>query len=673
MILFLVFDMCLFGQSTIELGEITVKAKSIIRTPDGMILIPDREQMKHSSSGYDLVRSLMIPGVSVNVQDGRIDALGGAVSLYIDGMPAEEREIRQLRPADVARIQYMEAPTGRYAGDRTAINFILKKRESGGYVAADAMQRIGRNAGDYNLAAKVFGGKTQYTLFTGTDYRKLNGAEESADETIDLPAARVRRQSSTRDSRSRRNSQYAWFRVRDKRGGRTLRATFSFVRSASPEDFSSTVLSYTGLQTPLAVAASRNSKSRNFKYSLGLSGTFDLPRDQFMDISASATASRNHYDYGYKEDDRFINSATGEDYYSLAANVIYGFKFRHGNALVFKVSEFYNVSSADYLGANSSWQHLWSSETICFGEYVQPLGSKASLRVAPGLTAQFYRLHGKQRTSFVGPRFQTVFAIQPARNQSAQLQLLYGNSYPQLELMTNAVQQIDLVQERRGNPELKQTKIVQATAVYGIGIGKVNLQAVGIFNGAKRLPVASYTVENNLLVQSYKPYGDWRQVDAYISASWMPSQRFNLQLTGGYYYNGYFGDARLSGACWKASGQAAFYFGDFAYNVRFETPRKFAGYDLTVTRTPWVYGLSVSWSRNAFRIEAGADNPFFRRPIYRKALNTDVYQFDKTSYSPLDRSSAYVKVAWSVDFGKKTKHDTPNVDRSINSGILKAQ
>ena len=84
--------------------------------------------------------------------------------------------------------------------------------------------------------------------------------------------------------------------------------------------------------------------------------------------------------------------------------------------------------------------------------------------MAPGLTAQFYRLHGKQRKSFVGPRFQTVFAIQPARNQSAQLQLLYGNSYPQLELMTNAVQQIDLEQERRGNPELKQTKIVQATA-----------------------------------------------------------------------------------------------------------------------------------------------------------------------------------------------------------------
>lgn len=669
----LLSHICTPGQTQIELKELTVKAKSVIRTPDGMILIPDREQARHSSSGYDLVRSLMIPGVSVSVQDGTIDALGGAVALYIDGMPAEQREIRQLRPEDVARIQYMETPTGRYAGNRTALNFILKKRDSGGYVAADAQQRIGRNGGDYNLAAKVFGGNTQYTLFTGTDYRRLHGACETADETILFPQATVGRHSTTEDSRSSRNSQYAWLRVRDKRAARTLRATFSFVRSAEPEDYSATALEYTGLKAPVAIDACRDSKTRNFKYSLGLSGTFDFPHDQFMDVSASASASRNHYDYIYRENDGSVSSSTSEDYYGFTANVIYGFRFRHGNSLVFKASEILNVSSADYMGSNSSWQHLWSSETICFGEYAQPLGSKVSLRFAPGFTAQYYRLHGKALTSFIGPRLQTTLAWQPARNQSAQIQLLYGNSYPQLTLMTAAVQQVDLLQERRGNPDLRQTKIAQATVVYGISVGKVNLQAVGIFNGARRLPVACYTVENDMLVQSYLPYGDWRQLDAYLSGSWMPSQKFSIQLSGGYYYNGYFGDARLSGACWRASGQASYYFGDFACNARFDTPRKYAAYDLTVTRTPWMYGLSVSWRRNALLIEAGADNPFFRRPEYRSTLCTGVYSFDKSSYSPLNRSSAYVKVSWSVDFGKKTKHDTPNVDRNISSGILKAQ
>ena len=662
-----------YGQSAIELKEVTVKAKSVIRTPDGMILIPDREQTRHSASGYDLVRNLMIPGVSVNVAEGKVDALGGAVSLYIDGQPAEAREVRQLRPADVARIQYMETPTGRYAGDRTAINFILKKRDSGGYVGIDALQRIGYMGGDYNLSAKLYSGKTQYTLFSGTDYKSIHGAALTGDEIIMFPQSIIGREFATSDSKTVSNSQYAWFRVRNKNERRTLRATFNFVRSASPEDYSSSSLSYTGLETPLTVNADKCSKSRNFKYSLGLSGTFEFAKGHFMDVSASATASRNHYSYDYVENDSPVNSDTGEDYYNFSANVLYGMKFERGNSLVFKVSEFHNVSSANYSGANNSWQHLWSSETICFGQYSHPLWGKASVQVAPGFSAQLYRLHGEKLTSFIGPRLQTVFAMQPARNQALQLQLVYGNSYPQLSMMTGAVQQVDLIQQRRGNPDLKHTRIAQATAVYGLGIGKVNLQAGGIFNGAWRLPVACYSIEGNMLVQSYRPNADWRQIDAYVSATWAPTSKFNIQLTGGYYYNGYFKDARLSAACWKASGQVAYYFGDFACNVRFETPRKFASYDLTVTRTPWLYGISLSWSHKALQIEAGADNPFLRRPLYRTALNTDIYRFDKTSYSPLNRSSAYVKVVWSVDFGKKTKHDPRNVDRNIDSGILKAQ
>ncbi|MDE5631860.1 MAG: TonB-dependent receptor, partial [Muribaculaceae bacterium] len=234
-----------YGQSAIELNEVTVKAKSVIRTPDGMILIPDREQTRHSASGYDLVRNLMIPGVSVNVAEGKVDALGGAVSLYIDGQPAEAREVRQLRPADVARIQYMETPTGRYAGDRTAINFILKKRDSGGYVGIDALQRIGYMGGDYNLSAKLYSGKTQYTLFSGTDYKSIHGVALTGDEIIMFPQSIIGREFATNDSKTVSNSQYAWFRVRNKNERRTLRATFNFVRSASPEDYSSSSLSYT--------------------------------------------------------------------------------------------------------------------------------------------------------------------------------------------------------------------------------------------------------------------------------------------------------------------------------------------------------------------------------------------------------------------------------------------
>ncbi|MDE5983329.1 MAG: hypothetical protein K2G92_09520, partial [Duncaniella sp.] len=119
------------------------------------------------------------------------------------------------------------------------------------------------------------------------------------------------------------------------------------------------------------------------------------------------------------------------------------------------------------------------------------------------------------------------------------------------------------------------------------------------------------------------------------------------------------------------SGQAAWYIGDFPLNAHVETPQKVAGYNLTVTRTPWLYGASVSWNRGALKVEAGADNPFSRHPVYKYAMSTPVYRFDNTEYSATDRRSVYIKVAWSVDFGKKIKHDTPSIDRNIDSGILK--
>ena len=658
---------------SIDLPEITVCGERYLRTADGFNVIPQKEQTRYSSSGYELLRNLMIPGVSVNVQKGEIKALGGATTVFIDGLPADEREIRQLRPSDVLKVQYMDAPTGKYAGNGTVINFVLKKRDTGGYVAMDALQRAGYRAGDYNLAAKLYRNTTQFTLFTGADWKDIRGMENTRHEKILFPGTPVTRDYATDRSTSRHNSQYAQIRIRDKNDNRTLRATLNFVRDAVPQNFTSSTLLYGGFQQEIPpLKSASNSISRNFKYSLGLSGTFNLQHVQFIETSASATILRNHYDYSYSENDNGINSSTLEDYYILTANITYGLKFDRDNSFVLKVSELHNVSSADYISSDRSWQHLWSSETICFCEYMHPLWGKASVRVSPGLSAQFYRLHGKDKIKHIGPRLQLAFTMQPTRKQFIQLLAFYGNSFPQLSMMSTAQQQVDMFQIKRGNPDLKQTGIARMMMAYGIGIGKINLQAAGIYNGAWKLPLAGYYFENGMLIQSFLANGEWRQLDASVSATWVPSTAFNLQGSAGYLYNGYFKAARTSAGCWKGSLNAAWYIGAFAINAHVETPVKTVGYDLVTTRTPWQYGMSASWSIKSLRIEAGTENPFSRHPYYRQTLHTPEYTYSNSSYSPVNRTSAYVKISWSVDFGKKAHRDSRNIDRSISTGVIRA-
>lgn len=665
-----------------DLPDFVIKAEQFRRTPDGLDVVPNKQQLKHSFSGYDLVRNLMIPGVTVNIDKGEVNALGGVVALFIDGMPADMREVRQLRPVDVLKVQYMESPTGKYAGNNVALNFILKKRNSGGYVALDATQRIGYTNGDYNLAGKAYVGNTRYILFAGTDFSDIKNAETTSLETIHFPSSPYHPASVSvlrepvRDlpSHLRKNSQYAQFRVRNKNDKRTLRATFSFVRAATPEDSEASSIIYSGSESDIpSVESDKTSSSRSFRYSLGLSGSFNLPRNQFLEASASATATRNHYAYRYMESEEDILSSTSEDYYNFTADVTYVRKFSRGNQFILKLSEFYNVSSANYYGNNESWQHLWSSESLLFGEYMHPLWGIATLRVAPGMSAQFYRLHGNNLVSYVAPRVQIVLTIQPAQKQYVQLLALYGNSFPQLSMMSSATQQVNIWHIKRGNPDLKQTGIMRFMAVYGIGIRNVNLQATAIYNGAYRLPMASYSFESDKLLESWLPDGRWHQLDAALSATWTPTSRFNLQATGGWFYNRYSKVADVSTGCWKGNLQAAYYIGDFSINARMETPVKMAGYDRNIVKSPWIYGMSVSWSHKAFRAEAGTNNPFSKHPVYKYTLDSPEYRYSGTTFSPADRASAYVKLSWSLDFGKKTSRDNLSIDRSISTGVIRAE
>lgn len=654
------------------LSELVVKAERFVRTRNGVTIIPAKEQIRHSSGGYALINSLMIPGVSVNIDKGEVNALGGPVAIFIDGQPADIREVQLLRPGDVERIQYIDSPTGKYAGNNVAIDIIMKKRTSGGYVSFDGRQRVGYTQGNYNLAAKVYSGNTQYTLFAGTDYMTANGTRTERRELINFPDSPIYRDFATDHASHRNNSEYIQTRVRNKNERRTLRATFTFVHNAVPKDFSSSTLTYRGLDSlPIPITTSCTSSSRNFKYSIGMSGSFKMPHGHHLEVSASATMNYNNYTSIYSETDNHINSYTDEDYYSFNADVTYVMNFRRGNTLVFKIQNIHNISSALYTGNHDSWQHLWSNETICFAEYAQQLWKIASIRIAPGLSTEFYKLHGNKQMSFAGPRLQAVFAMQPSRSQFLQLIALYGNSYPQISMMSDATRQIDFVQQRRGNPDLKISKILYLTFAYGIGVQKVNLQALTLLRGADRMPMSRYFFDDSMLVETYSPDGKWRQIDASVSATWTPSGKFNAQLTAGWLYNRYSGSATLGAACWKASSQASWYFSDFALNLRIETPQKQAGYDLTVVKTPWLYGLSLSWNKKALRIEAGTDNPFSHRPVYRTQLSTPQYSLDKTEYSPINRRTAYIKATWYVDFGKKVSHDTPAVDRTINSGILK--
>ena len=47
-----------------------MKGSSFIRQKDRVLIIPDKQQVKHAFTGYDLLSNLMIPGIDVDRKKG---------------------------------------------------------------------------------------------------------------------------------------------------------------------------------------------------------------------------------------------------------------------------------------------------------------------------------------------------------------------------------------------------------------------------------------------------------------------------------------------------------------------------------------------------------------------------------------------------------------------------
>lgn len=121
-----------------ELDEVTVTASPVVRKIDRQIILPTKEQRKAATNGISLIQSLQLSRISVSSIDNTIKVDGNsAVQLRINGAEASREEVMAIRPNEVVRIEYHDNPGLRYGNAAAVLDYIVKKRDDGGNVAAD--------------------------------------------------------------------------------------------------------------------------------------------------------------------------------------------------------------------------------------------------------------------------------------------------------------------------------------------------------------------------------------------------------------------------------------------------------------------------------------------------------------------------------------------------------
>lgn len=659
--------------NNILLNEVAVKGTSFIRQKDRVLILPDKQQVKHASTGYELLYNLMIPGLYIEPQKSKITALGKDVSLYIDGRKVDYREVQNLRPRDVEKVEYYDVPTGKYAGDFAAINYITRQYKSGGYVSVNAAQTIGYLKGNYDAVVKLNKGNTDYTLFTGYQMQETDGQKEVKHEEFYFDDYTVFRDSKTTDNRIKNNNQYYQLYVSNHNEKRTLTGKISLVRNASPKNHQRNSNSYTGYYTNEQYS-DINTRQKNIMPEVYLYGTFSIKKNQQLEASLNGTYADNEYTRNYVENEFQTFTSVKEDFYNMDANVNYVISLKHKNSLTAKLYHLHKVSSSTYSGDNHKWQHLWSGETLFFVEYKQQLSNKTSLRFQPGISSLQYKLHGEQHVSHISPRLQMGVTIQPAKAQFIQIGVNIGNSYPEISTINSVDQTIDFLQIKRGNANMNKTNLYMTNVAYAIQTGQFNTQLAVSYLYANNMPINNYYIENDKVINSYQDGNGYQDFKIYLSSTWKTSDNFNVKL------DSYFSRQTINkNFSFIATGFIAalsmnYFWKDFAFNAYGVLPyyAMDSFYSLGHKKIHGEYGLSASWSKKNWRIEVGTNSPFTKKNKIKMWLETDVYRFNAIRTGRINQQTGFVKVAYTFDFGRKTTREKNNINKVINSAIMKA-
>lgn len=655
-----------------ELDEVVVKASYLTREDDHILAIPTKEQRKHAVTGYDLLNNLMIPGVSVERSTGSVTTPSGAATLYIDGRKVDFREVQSLRPKDIARVEFFDVPTGKYAKDAYAINIVMKPLNNGGYTQLDASQGAGYLNGDYNLVSKFVTGTKSLNIWAGYSLENPKSSMNE-NEVFNFPDYQLNRQQFYNNAGNRHTEEYVQASISNRgkkyiwmlRGGMAWNDIRNNVNNGMTDYW----------QTKASVKDGSilniNSRNKSYRPSVYFYGLHTFSDTKSLDYVFDGYYSRNDYNRFYNEDDESFHSLVKEDYYYVKANANYSMAFSHRNRLAFSLFEFMRISDSEYTGTSIYNQNLHSSETILFADYSQRLG-RFFFDINPGLSFLTYSLKGMEPINHLTPRLQTRAAYKIDKVQQLQFTFALGNTYLRINTINNVEQQIDPIIILKGNPDMDNSILLNPRLSHTLNLNKFALQTGVSYFYQNHSIISDYYIRDGHLISTFRDDCIYHRPSADISMTYKPSGSLNMKLSSQWIEHLVReGTEHRNLSSISGSAMVNYYIQDFSFSVSLATPSRDLIDSQISRKTYWQYQLSAMWKHGNWAIEANANNLFMMKNNIVDELSTPYYSFKQINQSRSYNQYATLKIVYSFDYGKKTSQTPDYEHKNSESAILK--
>ena len=660
--------------ATERLDEVVVEGEKVIRKIDRQLVMPTEAQKKASTNGVSLLQHLQLPNLSVHPLTKAISTnYGESVQLRINGVEATQAEVVAIRPADVIRVEVHEQPGLRYGGAAAVVDYIVRRRDSGGNVSADLTNGVSPfGFGNYQLSGKYHRGKSSFTALVDWSRRDLEWNREN-EEMFCFPDQTITNREVVASPNRIKYDYLTTSLNYNYANGEKSMLNIAFRNNLKDIPYSFTDRNTLLYQEDRVYEVKDRESTKTVIPSIDIYYQLNLKNDRhlYFDVVGTYLKSDGRRTYSMTEQGQApmeIASKTEGDKYSLIGEAIYEqplFNGKFTTGVKHHQTTTKNIYDNDVLTRVS----MNTAETSLFAEYQ---GKVKKLNYTLGV--------GALRTSYEqGDAKQEKYFFRPTLKLSTQLGKLFlrynaslSGYAPSLSEMSDVTQPMDVYQVRRGNPDLKSVTFFtnQLSASYRTKGVSAELSARYSYDDR---PIMEETLfEDGMFVRTFDNQKGFHRLNLQANLQLQPFKQY-LAIKLNPYFNRYIsrGNAYThTHSNWGFRGSIIGMYKQWIAMVDM-----FTSYHVlwgeTLNRDESIHSVAVGYNAGKWALQAMVMNPF-----------TDDYHQGVENLSRLapNKQRAFSKdftrmlmlnVSFNLDFGKQKKTANKRIHNTDDdTGIL---
>lgn len=658
----------------IQLESVTITASPIIKKTDRQIILPTEIQTKAASNGLTLLRNLQLARIIVNPIDNSIKLPGGDnVQLRINGVEVTQAEIIAIRPADVIRIEYIDNPGARYGNAGAVLNYIVKRKESGGNISADLSNGVSDTGyGEHNLSAKYNFNKSAISTTVYWGRRDLKWTRENY-ENFRFPETYQENKEIGAPTKIKYddinfNLNYS-YQDNDKH---FLNIALRNKYTDTPNSISDRISTLHEGDTSYSISDLTSSKTQIPSLDIYYQTNLKNKQTIYADVVTSYLDSKNERTFvqkGLNSENTDIYSQTKGQKYSVIAEGIYEKQFNKSK-FTSGIKHAQAHLQNKYSGNIDNKITMNTAETYLFAEYESKIKG-LSYTLGIGGMRTYNSQDNRSSEEYI---FKPTLSLSYSINGKWFFRYNgYVSGYsPSLSDLNDITQAMDKYQIRKGNPALKSVTFYANTLSASWQSKYVSLDLFGRYSYDDKPIMESTYYENGHFIRTTENHKGFHRINLETTIQIRPFREYiffkitpflNRYISYGNTYTHTHTNVGLRGnlmAMYK----------NWVLMAEMNTSNHTL-WGETLTKEEKLHTIMAGYNTEKWSISAGVLNPFTKKYEQEKKNLSRLAPYRQLAYSKNLSPMFMINVSFNLDFGKKQNSQGRRINnKDIDTGIL---